>query len=150
MTHQEKLAFIRAKCIASNPSIIEFPRFPEDSETAEAIKVLAKIANTHLVTKEIEYLGAIDLEKYEEEKRTAYVRELEQRYPSRRPIRLSDVLNAIMHTEHVVCIASNERFELFDKAKNEWVQQFKTWYLANDDLNAQDPETISFLYDVLK
>lgn len=120
LSHQKKIAFIRAKCIASNPQI--------KKEQERLDNFFAQL--DHLPCDAEEAFGEL---------------------PSQdRPIRLSDVLNAIMHAEPVVCIASNERFELFDKAKNEWVQQFKTWYLANDDLNEQSEETISFLYDVLK
>ena len=64
------------------------------------------------------------------------------------PITLSDVMNAIMHTEHTVCIASNERFEVFKDG--EWVQVFKTWCFANDNLEDQDESTIDFIYDLIK
>lgn len=67
-----------------------------------------------------------------------------------RPIRLADVLNAIMHTEYVVSIASNERFEVLDRAKNEWKQVFITWYLTRDSLEEQSEETVAFIYDLLK
>jgi len=119
MTTQQKIAFIRAKCIEANKSI-----------------------GYRICNAGVKHVGV----------HTGYCQDgsffgtEEQKY---REVRLSDVLNAIMYTEHIVCIASNERFELFDKASNEWVQQFKTWYLANDDLNAQANETISFIYDML-
>jgi len=67
-----------------------------------------------------------------------------------RPIRLADVLNALMRTEHLVCIASNERFEVFNKEKNEWEQVFKTWCFQNDDLSLQPEETVAFIHGLLK
>lgn len=162
MTHQEKIAFIRAKCIARNPSIIEFPRFPEDSETVEAIKVLAKIANRNHVTKEIKYLGAINLKQYEEEKRTAYVRELEQRYPSRRPIRLADVLMVLPetrkqtnpfgheYTESIYySIATDGAFlwETSDEGSN---GMSKCKWNLYESLEEQDEQTIDFIHELLK
>lgn len=63
--------------------------------------------------------------------------------------RLADVLNAIMHTERIVCIASNERFEVLNKDTNQWEPVFRVWCLTADDLTQQSDETIDFLYSLL-
>lgn len=65
-------------------------------------------------------------------------------------IGIAGVLNAIMYSDTIVCLASNERFEVLDKATNTWKQVYHTWYLTNDNVREQAKETIDFIYKILK
>lgn len=154
MTTQEKLEAIRQACIRSNPEIVELKRgcyfkwnhdmWQVNCEKCEGLLFAFSCSgDKHSWPPE---MGAGPHWDYK-------YRHFNQEEQSEfeiigRPTRLADVLLAIMHTEHHVCISSNERFELLNE-KGEWVQQFKTWYLHNDDLSQQSPETIDFLYDLL-
>lgn len=154
MTIQQKRDFIRQKAIACNPEIVELKfgcrLHHPDYRTAHIYDVSP---TGHGNGKK--FFTDLGHGFYDETIKDGHIRRNSLDEPDMwkiigRPVRLADVLNALMHTEHTVCIASNERFELFNKAKNEWEQQFKTWYLVQDNLESQSEPTIDFIYSLLK
>jgi len=140
LTIQEKREAIRQACIKLNPSITAFPRFPEDSEIVKAIKVLREIVETNHVTEDLTKVAAYCVERYKEEYQTAYIRELEQKYPSRRPIRLADI---ILIAKKVGYNTTEEWFKVLGRVTDQW-------NLRNDDLSNQEPKLIDFIYDLIK
>lgn len=140
MTIQQKRDFIRQKAIEANPEIVELKfgcEIEYEGEHGIYIEHIEGFADCFKLDHQFKSTGMCTVTN-------------PKLKIIGRPVRLADVLNALMHTEHTVCIASNERFELFNKAKNEWEQQFKTWYLVQDNLESQSEPTIDFIYSLLK
>lgn len=136
MTHQEKLAFIRAKCIEANPEIVEL--------------------KFGCLVRCMDYVGMEDTRRYAgviwDRENDCYVQKVidskEQLFTMDfrheiigRPIRLADIIL-------LLCNGKQEEIEFIeDYHLTELLQR---WNLRKDDLNEQDEAAISFLYDVLK
>jgi hypothetical protein len=122
MTQTDKLSFIREKCIAANPEIVELKY--DDSDNGKQFKqsssnIVFTISIHGYPRKDIhEILG--------------------------RPIRLADVLLAIdkKYPGNFATVASNGWFHYGYK---------RCFYdLRADDLREQSEETINFLYELLR
>lgn len=154
MTTQEKIEAIRKECIRVNPSITTLPRFPEDSDAARAVVALSRIVDTSAITEDMRSFATVAIKQYEDEKRAAYTRELEQRYPSLRPIGLADVLLAIpkWSNEKMESLAilgfnyGNPNVVLIMDSKH--THPRAEWNLLKP-LEDQEESTIDFIYDVL-
>lgn len=130
MTHQEKLAFIRAKCILSNPEIVEL-KFGckiacEQSEQHSVVTVYDSF---------VECENGIDYSSYEYK-------------IIGRPITLADILLALKMRSNYGYIATNG--EMFQSGRDieDGIAGAK-WNLLKT-LEDQDEPTISFIYNALK
>lgn len=140
---EQNLQKIREACIAANPGIKAFPTFPEDSDTKKALLALYKIVGTQS-NENVEETATMYLKAYEDDKKAAYVRELEGRYPGRL-IRLADILLAY-RIRHFPGAAG--KMSLLERPRvSDIVAQ---WNLLQDDLSLQSEETITFLVELLK
>lgn len=128
MTHQEKLTFIRAKCIEANPSIKSRLHVSRDGAL-----------RCRNCGEPDDYENHGKCEKGEE-----------------RPITLADVLLAAEKassdraSEGMTPESFAECSHLAEMLRESWwATILDTWNLRKDNLDDQDEPTISFLYDVL-
>lgn len=144
-TQQEKLEAIRAACIKANPSIMDMEWGCEARQGKDMYIILAKNA----IYKNTSYLVR--------QKESGAVHDSSILGPNwhvlGRPIRLADVLLAIITKDPAnrtrVIVESSGQF-IFCVFGDEGKKAGPSWNLLKDSLTDQSPETIDFLYQLLK
>ena len=152
---------IKQACVKANPGIKALPTFPDDSNVRKAIIALENMMSIKYIDDhDFKETAAMNIRVYEEERRAAYTRELEQKYPGH-PIRLADVLLAQrawwkQHAlkNHYIDNADDEeglREVLLesDSFEGERLGILENWNLFTDTLDSQSDETITFLANLL-
>jgi len=139
MTHQEKLAFIRAKCIEANEGIkaLEFgckATWKKPKNEHEATENVPAIVLTNYRNGTLEIYSRFSNHKLW---MTMGVFASDLTDVIGRPIRLADVLI-------IVCYGANKAI-----TDTQILGAISYWDLRKDDLNEQDEATINFIHSII-
>lgn len=152
-TREQNIEIIREACIAANPEIVALPSFPEDSDARRAILALERMIGRNHENRDFSETARLYVRAYEEERRTAYVRELEGKYPARRPIRLADVLLAISANTYDAgygdTVLNLLGIDCCVSCHTRGAASQQLWNLRADDITLQSNKTLTFLADLL-
>lgn len=146
MTYQEKLAFIRAKCIEANWEIDDFKFGCEFLKNGLLYVLVTKSTVSRLDT------TVLTLYCYVKREFVTVVGSKIDRYKNiGRPIRLADALLAI--SEKCGGMLSLECVDQHGAKENHLSRVvgrlLKLWNLHKDDLNEQDEATINFIHSII-
>lgn len=161
-THQQKLEAIRRAAIAANPEIVELKPgcefYQKNRKTGEVLSDAVYVfVGRGIDSREIKFsltdryvrdeIGCYDGYAYNEvqteKNMEGYIEIIG------RPIRLADVMLAIGRREDRIHVTCDGWFCILQTPMHEFARRFQ-WNLRKDSLDEQGPETIDFLYELLK
>jgi|ERR1700735_2616515 len=167
----DKIQTIREKCIEANPEIVELKfgceiqLYDEDMTIATLIGGIGKCTRHKKATNcnedcDIEsalWVSTVESDPKELYEPTEWIIEKSRTDLYKilgRPIRLADVLLAIGPDNQPITVDANGIITSFKANPKDWESPIfdkqVDWNLRADDLEKQSPETIEFLYDLLK
>lgn len=165
MTIQNKQNYIREKCIAANPSIMDLVfgcevRIKIGDDLYDSIgkveyacgkcqkhKFYKNCSDDCYSEGRIDDAVSVLVDDEEEPKEYVLLQDGKDFEIIGRPIRLADVLLAIGRRSDTWNISGDGYFNILDVAQN-W-QRKASWNLRADSLSDQEPEIIDFIYELL-